>query len=68
MSAPPTPEMIKKIFEDIEDTRTKGIWLASKYVLEHRYDGCFWETHPKGKIGKFSSVSFDQSMIYCILI
>jgi Tfp pilus assembly protein PilF len=38
MSAPPTPEMIMKIFEDIEDTRTKGIWLASKYVLEHRYD------------------------------
>ena len=33
-----TPETARKIFEDIEHTRTKGIWLASKYVLEHRYD------------------------------
>jgi len=33
----PTPEMIKNIFEEIENTRTMGIWLASKYILEHRY-------------------------------
>ncbi len=37
MPAPPTPEMIKDIFEKIDNTRTMGIWLASKYVLEHRY-------------------------------
>ncbi len=37
MPAPPTPEMIRNIFEEIENTRTMGIWLASKYVLEHRY-------------------------------
>jgi tetratricopeptide (TPR) repeat protein len=33
-----TSEKIKNIFEDIENTRTKGMLLASKYVLEHRYD------------------------------
>lgn len=32
------PETTRKIFEDIENTRTKGILLASKYVLEHQYD------------------------------
>jgi tetratricopeptide (TPR) repeat protein len=37
MPAPPTPEMIKDIFEEIENTRIMGIMLASKYVLEHRY-------------------------------
>lgn len=33
-----TPETIKNIFEEIENTRTTGILLASKYVLENRYD------------------------------
>jgi tetratricopeptide (TPR) repeat protein len=33
-----TPEKIRNIFEDIENRRTKGMLLASKYVLEHRYD------------------------------
>lgn len=33
----PTSEMIRNIFEEIENTRTMGIWLASKYILEHRY-------------------------------
>jgi len=33
-----TPEKIRNIFEDIENTRTKGILLASKHVLERRYD------------------------------
>jgi tetratricopeptide (TPR) repeat protein len=33
-----TPEKIRNIFEDIENTRTNGMLLASKYVLEHRYD------------------------------
>jgi len=33
-----TPEKIIDIFEEIENTRTTGILLASKYVLENRYD------------------------------
>ena len=34
-----TPETIKNIFDmEIENTRTMGMVLASKYVLEHRYE------------------------------
>jgi CTP:molybdopterin cytidylyltransferase MocA len=32
-----TPETTRKIFEDIENTRTNGMLFASKYLLEHQY-------------------------------
>jgi tetratricopeptide (TPR) repeat protein len=32
------PETNRKIFDDIENMRTAGMLLASKYVLEHRYE------------------------------
>jgi len=33
----PAPEIIENLSEEIENTRTMGMWLASKYVLDHRY-------------------------------
>lgn len=33
-----TPETISNIFEEIENTKTMEIMLASKYVLENRYE------------------------------
>ena len=32
------PETKRNTFEEIENTRTTGMLLASKHVLEHRYD------------------------------